>query len=61
MPNRKHKPRILRSNRRQSYGFEPMEISHIRRAYEKGLGNIDDIEIVGSKLDDVKQVFKRSK
>jgi uncharacterized protein (DUF362 family) len=42
-------------------GFEPMEISHIRKAYEKGLGNIDNIEIVGSKLEDVRQVFKRSK
>jgi uncharacterized protein (DUF362 family) len=41
-------------------GFEPMEISHIRRAYEKGLGNIDNIEIVGSKLDDVRHVFKRN-
>jgi uncharacterized protein (DUF362 family) len=42
-------------------GFDPMEISHIRRAYEKGLGNIDNIEVLGSRLDDVKQVFKRSK
>jgi uncharacterized protein (DUF362 family) len=42
-------------------GFDPMEISHIRTAAQKGLGNIDNIEIVGSKLDDVKQVFKRSK
>jgi uncharacterized protein (DUF362 family) len=40
-------------------GFEPMEISHIRRAYEKGLGNIDNIEILGSKLDDIRHVFKR--
>ncbi len=42
-------------------GFDPKEISHIRRAGEKGLGNIDDIEILGSKLEDVKQVFKRSR
>jgi uncharacterized protein (DUF362 family) len=42
-------------------GFEPKEISHIRRAYEKSLGNIDDIEIVGSKLEDVRKVFKRSR
>ncbi|NWG11172.1 DUF362 domain-containing protein [Candidatus Bathyarchaeota archaeon] len=41
-------------------GFEPMEIAHIRRAYEKGLGNVDNIEILGSKLDNVKRVFKRS-
>jgi uncharacterized protein (DUF362 family) len=42
-------------------GFEPLEISHVRRAYEKGLGNIENIEILGSKLDDVKRAFKRSK
>lgn len=41
-------------------GFEPMEISHIRRAHEKGLGNIDDIEVLGSKLEDVARVFKRN-
>ena len=41
-------------------GFEPMEISHIRTAYQKGLGNINKIEIVGSQLEDVKRVFKRN-
>jgi uncharacterized protein (DUF362 family) len=40
-------------------GFEPAEIPHIRKAFEKGLGNIDDIEILGSKLDDVRRVFER--
>lgn len=40
-------------------GFEPVEIAHIRRAHEKGLGNIDDIEVLGSKLEDVARVFKR--
>lgn len=42
-------------------GFDPHKISHIRRASEKGLGNIDDIEIVGSQIEDVKHVFKKSK
>ena len=42
-------------------GFDPAEISHIRTAAQKGLGNIDNIEILGSKLEDVRQVFKRSK
>jgi hypothetical protein len=42
-------------------GFDPKEISHIRRAGEKGLGNIENIEIIGSKLEDVRKVFKRSK
>jgi uncharacterized protein (DUF362 family) len=41
-------------------GFDPMEISHIRTAYKKGLGNINDIEIVGSKLEEVKREFKKS-
>jgi uncharacterized protein (DUF362 family) len=41
-------------------GFEPMEISHIRKAFEKGLGNVDDIEILGSKLDEVTHAFKRN-
>ena len=41
-------------------GIDPHEISHIRTANQRGLGNIDDIEIVGSSLDDVKRVFKRN-
>ena len=40
-------------------GIDPHEISHIRTAHKKELGNIDNIEIVGTKLDDVKRVFKR--
>jgi uncharacterized protein (DUF362 family) len=40
-------------------GIDPTEISHIRRAYQKGLGNIDDIEVVGAKLEDLKRDFKR--
>ncbi len=41
-------------------GIDPHEISHIRTAHQKSLGNIDNIEIVGSQLDDVKKVFKRN-
>jgi uncharacterized protein (DUF362 family) len=41
-------------------GFNPHDISHIRTAYQKGLGSIDNIEIVGSKLEDVKRTFKRN-
>jgi uncharacterized protein (DUF362 family) len=40
-------------------GFEPKEIVHIRRAYDKGLGNLDDVEVLGSKLCDVTRIFKR--
>lgn len=41
-------------------GFEPMEIAHIRKAFRRGLGNIDDMEIVGSRLEDVRRIFKRN-
>lgn len=40
-------------------GFDPHEISHIRSAYQKGLGNIDEVEVLGSRLEDVSRVFKR--
>ena len=39
-------------------GPDPMQVSHIRRAYEKGIGNINDIQVVGSKLEEVKRTFK---
>ena len=43
----------------RAMGIDPHDIKHIRVAHQKGLGNIDAIEIVGSKLDDVKREFKR--
>jgi uncharacterized protein (DUF362 family) len=43
----------------RAMGIDPHEISHIRTAHQKGLGNIDNIDIVGTKLDDVKREFKR--
>jgi uncharacterized protein (DUF362 family) len=42
-------------------GLDPHEISHIRTAAAKGLGNIDNIEILGTKLEDVKRNFKTAK
>jgi uncharacterized protein (DUF362 family) len=39
-------------------GLEPHEIKHIRTAHQKGLGQIDDIEIIGANLQDVKRSFK---
>lgn len=41
-------------------GIDPHEISHIRGAHKKGLGAIDDIEIVGSPIEAVKRDFKRA-
>ena len=45
----------------RAMGLDPHEISHIRTAAQKGLGNIDNIEIVGTKLEDVKRPFKPAK
>ena len=42
-------------------GFEPSEIYHVRQAYEKGLGEMREarINVVGSKVKEVKRQFKR--
>jgi len=41
-------------------GFDPHTIYYIMRAHEKGLGEIDDIEVVGARIEDVARAFKRS-
>jgi uncharacterized protein (DUF362 family) len=42
-------------------GIEPYEIYHIRRAYEKGFGEIrlNKIRIIGTKIEEVKRKFRR--
>ncbi|HUJ84879.1 MAG TPA: DUF362 domain-containing protein [Candidatus Acidoferrales bacterium] len=45
----------------RAMGLDPHEISHIRTAARKDLGNIDNIEILGSKLEDVRRTFKQAK
>jgi uncharacterized protein (DUF362 family) len=40
-------------------GFNPYEIKHIRRAFEKGLGG-SEAQIVGEKLETVTRAFKRA-
>ena len=40
-------------------GFDPSNIPHIRRAYEKGLGEMNDIEIIGETIESVRRKFKR--
>ena len=45
----------------RAMGFDPKQIAHIRTAAEKGLGNIDNIEILGTKLEEAKRAFKPSK
>jgi uncharacterized protein (DUF362 family) len=39
-------------------GFNPYEITHIRKAFEKGLGS-SEAQILGEKLETVKRPFKR--
>jgi uncharacterized protein (DUF362 family) len=41
-------------------GFDPHRIPHIKMAHEEGLGEIDNIEILGNDLNAVKRVFKRA-
>jgi uncharacterized protein (DUF362 family) len=39
-------------------GFDPHRIYHIRRCYDKGLGEIDSITILGEKINNIKKKFK---
>lgn len=39
-------------------GFDPHRIYHIRRCYDKGLGEIDSIAILGEKINNIKKKFK---
>jgi uncharacterized protein (DUF362 family) len=41
-------------------GVDPHEIRHIRKAHEKGLGNIDNVQVLGEKLEAVTRPFKLS-
>ena len=39
-------------------GFDPNRIYHIRRCYEKGLGEINQLEILGERIEHVMRSFK---
>ena len=41
-------------------GFDPYEIYHIKRAAEKGLGEMVDIEVLGEDLNKVTKIFKKA-
>jgi uncharacterized protein (DUF362 family) len=41
-------------------GFEPHQVDHIRMGHERGLGEIDGIEVVGDGIEAVKRAFKRT-
>ena len=45
----------------RAMGFDPHRIPHISMAHEEGLGEIDDIEVLGDGLDAVKRTFKRAR
>ncbi len=40
-------------------GIDPHEIGHIMMAHERGLGEVDSVEVVGESLANVVRVFKR--
>ncbi len=40
-------------------GFDPHLVSHISSAHDRGLGEIDDVEVLGERLEDVTRVFER--
>lgn len=40
-------------------GFDPHSIYHINRAAEKGIGEMEDIEVLGEAIEGVKRQFKR--
>jgi uncharacterized protein (DUF362 family) len=40
-------------------GIDPHSIVHIRRALEEGLGNIDNVQVLGEKIENVIRTFKR--
>ncbi len=40
-------------------GIDPHKVRHIQEAHEKGLGNIDEVELVGERLEKVTRVFKQ--
>ena len=41
--------------------FDPHKIKHVQRSFERGLGQIDDVDVVGERIEDVRRVFKGSR
>jgi uncharacterized protein (DUF362 family) len=39
-------------------GFDPHKVKHVVRANERGLGEIDDVDVVGDKVENVMRRFK---
>lgn len=41
-------------------GFDPMRVPHIRMAHERGVGDMEGVEVVGDGVDSVRKIFKRA-
>jgi uncharacterized protein (DUF362 family) len=41
-------------------GFDPMHVPHIRMAHERGIGDMEGVEVVGDGVDSVMKIFKRA-
>jgi len=41
-------------------GINPYEVKHVYRAYEKGLGNLEKIQVLGEQIETVAKTFKRA-
>lgn len=41
-------------------GIDPHEIKHVLKAADEGMGEIDDVQVVGEKLETVSRPFKRA-
>jgi uncharacterized protein (DUF362 family) len=39
-------------------GFDPHKVKHVVRAHERGLGEVDDVEVVGERVENVMRRFK---
>jgi uncharacterized protein (DUF362 family) len=44
----------------RTMGFDPEEIDHIKWGHESGIGNMEDIEVVGNSIEDVYRPFERA-
>ena len=44
----------------RAMGFDPHQVKHILKAHNKGLGNMDNVEILGKKLENVVYKFKEA-
>jgi uncharacterized protein (DUF362 family) len=42
-------------------GFDPHNVKHVVGAHERGLGEIDDVEVLGESVESVKRVFMRAR